>query len=93
MATAKQTQAARRNVKKAQAAARKKRTIAHLPKSTRRELGKQAAKGRQRGGGAGRALEDRNRQQLYEVAKEENVPGRSKMGKWQLIDAIRRARS
>ncbi len=93
MATSKQTQAARRNVKKAQSAAKRKRTIANLPKSTRRELGKQAARGRQRGGEAGRALEDRNREQLYEVAKRENIPGRSKMGKWDLIDAIRTHRS
>ena len=92
MATKKQTQAARRNVKRAQQAARKKRTIAHLPASTRRELGKQAARGRARGSRAGAALEDRNRQQLYEIAKKEGIPGRSKMGKWELIDAIRSAR-
>jgi hypothetical protein len=92
MATRKQTQAARKNVKRAQQAARKKRTIAHLPASTRRELGKQAAKGRARGGKAGQALEDRNRQQLYEIAKKQGIPGRSKMGKWDLIKAIRRSR-
>jgi hypothetical protein len=92
MATTKQRQAARRNVKKARSAATRKRTIANLPKSTRRELGKQAAKGRQRGGKAGHRLEDRNRQQLYEIAKKEDIPGRSRMGKWDLIDAIRRAR-
>jgi hypothetical protein len=92
MATKKQTQAAKKNVKKAQAAATRKRTIANLPKGTRRELGKQAAKGRQRGGQAGRALEDRNREQLYEIAKRENIPGRSKMGKWDLIKAIRKTR-
>jgi len=44
MATEKQRAAARRNIKKAAAAARQKRTIAHLPKSTRTALGKQAAK-------------------------------------------------
>jgi hypothetical protein len=92
MATRKQTEAAKRNVKKAQSAATRKRTIAKLPKGTRSELGKQAAKGRQRGGRAGRALEDRNRQQLYEIAKEKNIAGRSKMGKWDLIKSIRRAK-
>jgi hypothetical protein len=92
MATKKQTQAAKRNVKKAQAAAKRERTIAKLPKGTRRELGKEAARGRQRGGRPGRALEDRNRQQLYEIAKEKEIPGRSKMGKWDLIKAIRKAR-
>jgi hypothetical protein len=91
MATRKQTEAAKRNVKKAQQAATSKRTIANLPKSTRRELGKQAAKGRTRGGKPGRNLEDRNREQLYELAKKKGIPGRSKMGKWDLIEAIRRA--
>lgn len=46
MASAKPRQAARRNIKKAARAAKSKRTIAHLPKSTRRALGKQAAKSR-----------------------------------------------
>ena len=36
--------AAKRNIKKAAGAARRKRTIAHLPKSTRTALGKQGAK-------------------------------------------------
>lgn len=44
MATAKQRAAARRNIKKAGAAAKRKRTIAHLPKRTRTALGKQAVK-------------------------------------------------
>jgi Rho termination factor, N-terminal domain len=92
VASARQVQTAKRNVKKAQQAARRKRTIARLPKGTRSELGKQAARGRQRAGQAGRALEDRNRQQLYEIAKDKNIPGRSKMGKWDLIKAIRKAR-
>jgi hypothetical protein len=44
MATAKQKTAARRNIKKAAAAARRKRTIAHLPKRVRAALGKEGAK-------------------------------------------------
>ena len=92
MATTKQRQAAKRNVQKAQSAAKRKRTIAHLPKSTRRGLQQQAQKGRRRGGQAGRRLEDRNREQIYAVAAKEGIRGRSKMGKWELIDAIRRKR-
>jgi hypothetical protein len=92
MASKRQVQAAKRNIRKAQQAAKRKRTIAKLPKSTRRDLGRQAARGRQRGGEAGRELEDRNRQQLYEIAKKRNIPGRSKMGKWDLIRAIRASR-
>lgn len=44
MASEKQRAAARRNIRKAANAAKKKRTIAHLPKRTRTALGKQAAK-------------------------------------------------
>lgn len=44
MATAKQKAAARKNVKKAAKAAKRKRTVANLPKQTRRALGKQGAK-------------------------------------------------
>jgi hypothetical protein len=91
MATEKQVRAAKRNVKKAQAAAKRKRTIAHLPAGTRRELGKQGARARQRGGRPGHALEDRTREQLYELAKKKDIPGRSKMGKWDLIRALRKS--
>ena len=89
MATQKQVQAAKKNIRAAQSAARRKRTIANLPEATRRDLGKQASKARQRGGRAGRALEDRTREQLYELAKKRNIRGRSKMGKWDLVRALR----
>ena len=91
MATQKQRTAARRNVKSAQKAARKQRTITKLPKSVRTDLGRQAAKSRKRGGKPGRNLEDRTRQDLYKVAARKNIAGRSKMGKWDLIQAIRKA--
>jgi hypothetical protein len=42
-----QRAAARRNIRKAASAARRKRTIAHLPKKTRTALSKQGAKVRQ----------------------------------------------
>jgi hypothetical protein len=44
MTSEKQRRAARRNIRKAASAARRKRTIAHLPKRTRRALGRQANK-------------------------------------------------
>jgi hypothetical protein len=44
MVSVKQRIAARKNIKKAASAAKKKRTIAHLPKATRTALGKQASK-------------------------------------------------
>jgi hypothetical protein len=92
MATRKQVQAAKQNVRKAQQAAKRKRTIARLPESTRKGLAAEARKGRARGGEEGHALEDRNREQLYDLARKEGIPGRSKMGKWELIEAIRAAR-
>lgn len=91
VATKNQRRAAKRNIKKAQTAARRKKTITKLPKSVRSDLGHQAAKARKRGGSAGHNLEDRTRSQIYEVAKKKGVPGRSKMGKWDLIKAIRKA--
>lgn len=84
MASTRQVQAAKRNIKRAQRASKAKKTITKLPVETR------PAKARQRRGKPGRALEDRTRQQLYEVAKKKGVPGRSKMGKWDLIKAIRK---
>ncbi len=89
MATQKQVTAAKRNVTKAQAAAKSKRTITKLPEATRRDLGKQGSMARQRGGRPGRALEDRTREQLYDLAQKRNIRGRSKMGKWDLIRALR----
>lgn len=91
MASTREVQSAKRNIKRAQRAAKAKKTITKLPAATRRDLGRQAAKARQRGGKPGQALEDRTRQQLYEVAKKKRVPGRSKMGKWDLIKAIRKS--
>jgi hypothetical protein len=90
MATTEQVRAAKRNVKKAQSAAKRRRTIANLPTSTRRALGQQGAAGRRRHGKA-RRLEDRNRQQLYELAKRKDVEGRSTMARDELIRALRRA--
>ncbi len=46
MASTKQVRAAKRNIKSAQKAARKKRTIANLPTSVRQDLGRQAAAAR-----------------------------------------------
>jgi len=47
--TERQKDAARKNIKKAAAAAKKKRTISHLPKKTRTALGKEAARAAKRG--------------------------------------------
>jgi hypothetical protein len=86
MATTKQTQAARRNVKKAQAGARSKRTIAHMPKSTRTALGKQGAAVAQRKRTG--SSTPKTRAELYEMAKKRDLPGRSQMGRDELARAL-----
>jgi hypothetical protein len=82
MATRKQTQAARANVKKAQRSATSKKTISHLPAKTRTALGKQGAAvaQRKRTGGAS----PKTRAELYEMARKRDLPGRSKMGRDEL---------
>ncbi len=82
MASAKQSKAARKNVGKAQQAAASKRTIAHMPKETRTALGKQGAAVAQRkrtGSGS-----PKTKAELYEMAKQRDLPGRSKMGRDEL---------
>jgi hypothetical protein len=88
MATAKQVQAAKRNVKKARAGAEKKRSIANMPAKSRTALGKQGAAIAQRkrtGSGV-----PKTRQELYEEAKRRDLPGRSKMGRAELAHALDR---
>ena len=84
MATERQRSAARRNVKKAQAGAKRKQTLKHLPRSTRTALGKEAA-AVQRGDAP-------TRKELEERARRLGIPGRSKMGKAELKRAVARAR-
>src|ERR671926_1067196 len=92
MATRKQRQAARRNVKKAQAGARRKRTITKLSKSTRRALGREGAKAaaRKRGAtkGTGSGAGAMTVPELRREAARLGIEGRSKMGKAQLIRAV-----
>ena len=82
MATRKQTQAAKRNIKKAQQAAAGKKTIAHLPAGTRSALGKQGAAVAQRKRTGGTT--PKTRAELYEIARQRDLPGRSKMGRDEL---------
>ena len=86
MATAKQRAAARKNITRAGAAAKKKRSIASMPAKTRTALGKQGAAvaKRNRTGAKG----PRTRQELYQEAKRKNLPGRSKMGRAELARAL-----
>lgn len=71
---------------KAQRAARSKRTIANMPRSTRTALGKQgAAVAQRKRTGAGNP---KTRRELYEMAKRRDLPGRSSMGRDELARAL-----
>jgi len=86
MATAKQVQAAKRNVKKAQQGASAKKTIAHLPPKARTALSKQGAAvaARKRTG----ASSPKTRAELYAVARRRGIEGRSKMSRDELARAL-----
>jgi rRNA maturation endonuclease Nob1 len=92
MATQKQRQAAKKNVNKAQSAARKKKTIANLSNTTRRDLGREGAKAaaRKRGDskGTGSGAGAMTVTELRREAAKLGIEGRSKMGKAQLIRAV-----
>jgi hypothetical protein len=86
MATTKQAKAAKRNVKKAQQAAGRKKTIASMPKSTRTALGKQGAAVAQRKRTGGSS--PKTKAELYEIAKRRGLAGRSKMGRDELATKL-----
>jgi hypothetical protein len=83
MATKAQRDAAKRNVKKAQAAAEDKQTLEHLSSRTRTALGKEAA--------AVRRGDAPTRSELYDQARKLGIQGRSKMGKADLKRAVTQA--
>lgn len=89
MTSTAQRTAARRNVKKAAGAAKRRRSIANMPKARRTALGKQGAAvaRRNRQGGS----TPRTRAELYEEAKRRDIPGRSKMGRAELLRALGRS--
>jgi hypothetical protein len=86
MATRKQTEAAKKNVRKAATAAKKKRSLAHMPSSTQTALGKQGAAVAQRKRTG--ASSPKTRQELYDEAKRRGLKGRSKMGRDELARAL-----
>ena len=86
MATTKQTQAAKRNVKQAQQAASRKKTIASMPKETNTALGKQGAAVAQRTRTG--AAAPKTKAELYEMARQRDLPGRSKMGRDELAKKL-----
>ena len=96
MATQRQRKAARKNVERAQAGARKKKTITKLPRKTRTALGREGAKAaaRKRGAskGTGSGAGAMTVPELRREAAKLGIEGRSKMGKAQLIRAVAQKR-
>jgi hypothetical protein len=86
MASTKQSQVARKNVKKAQQAAKNKRTLSHLSSKTKTALGKQGAAVAQRKRTGSNT--PKTRAELYDIAKKRDLAGRSKMGRDELAKAL-----
>lgn len=83
MATTKQRQAAKKNVHKAVAGAKKKQTLKHMSKQTRHDLGVEANKVKKG---------EKTRQQYQQAAAKLGIKGRSKMSKDKLRKAVQAKR-
>ena len=86
MVTTKQRKAAKKNVRKAISTAKRKKTIAHMPKKTRTALGKQASAVRKRNRTG--ASTPKTRAELIKIARRRGLQGRSKMGRDELARAL-----
>jgi hypothetical protein len=86
MATAKGTKAALKNVTKAPEAATSSQTIAHVSEQTRTALAQQEAAAAQHKRAGGDA--PKTRAELYELAQQRHLAGRSRMGRDELARAL-----
>ncbi len=86
MVTTRQRKAAKKNVRKAISTAKRKKTIANMPKKTRTALGKQASAVRQRKRTGGST--PKTRAELIKIARRRGLEGRSKMGRDELARAL-----
>jgi hypothetical protein len=84
--TTKQRKAAKKNGRKAISSAKRKKTIAHMPKKTRTALGKQASAVRKRKRTG--ASTPKTRAELIKIARRRGLEGRSKMGRDELARAL-----
>lgn len=71
---------------------RAKEIAARTVNKNRREKGRTPQKSSQGTGNPNTSLDDRSKQELYNMAKELDVSGRSKMSKGELVSAIRKKR-
>jgi len=85
MATKKQSQTAKKNVRKAAKAAKSQRSIAHMSARNARRSGSRAAVAKRKQIGA---AAPKTGKELYEEARRQGVPNRSKMGRDELARAL-----
>lgn len=71
---------------------RAKQIAARTVNKTRREHGETPNKQTQGTGNPTQSLQDRSKQELYNIAQDLHIEGRSKMGKDELVKAIRKRR-
>lgn len=69
---------------------RAKEIAARTVNKRRREEGRTPQKATQGTGNPRRPLEERSKQELYNLAKDKDIEGRSKMSKQQLLEALNR---
>lgn len=68
---------------------RAKEIAARTVNKTRRQAGRTPSTRTQGTGNPRTSLDDRTRQELYNIARERNIPGRSRMDKAALVRALR----
>jgi hypothetical protein len=69
---------------------RAKEVAARTVNKDRREEGRTPNERSQGTGNPNRSYDERSRDELYNIAKERDIPGRSRMTKAELIEAIRK---
>lgn len=75
--------------KRGTSAKRAKEIAARTVNKNRREEGRTPNKSTQGTGNPRKGLESRSKQELYNMAKQRNIEGRSKMSKSELLSALR----
>lgn len=71
---------------------RAKEIAARTVNKHRRQKGKTPSQTTQGTGNPNRSFEERSKQELYNLAKEKNIAGRSNMNKDELVHALRNSR-
>lgn len=76
--------------KRGKSTSRAKEIASRTVNKNRREEGRTPNKTTQGSGNPNKGLESRSKQELYNIAQNKNIEGRSKMNKSELVKALRR---